>query len=126
MISEGDIQRGYFYKLVILDVRSLYPRDKEDTRYIIQRNPLKAVGIIAVLSNEINLFDDSSELKNHYEFDSLIISPKLLYKSKKGVYFKKKVSNTSKKNIYLTEEDLSILSLKYPSLNLYTFEKDSK
>lgn len=126
MISEGDIQRGYFYKLVILDVRSLYPRDKEDTRYIIQRNPLKAVGIIAVLSNEINLFDDSNELKNHCEFDSLIISPKLLYKSKKGVYFKKKVSNTSKRNVYLTEEDLSILTLKYPSLNLYTFEKDSK
>ena len=48
---------------------------------------------------------------------------KLLYKSKKGVYFKKKTSSTSKKNVYLTEEDISILALQYPNLSLYTFEK---
>lgn len=121
MISEGDIQRGYFYHLVKVSVNSLYPRDKEDTRYIIQQNPLLAIGIIAVTSNEINLFD--KELKEYYDCNSLTISPKLLYKSKKGVYFKKKTSSTSKKNVYLTEEDISILALQYPNLNLYTFEK---
>ena len=121
MISEGDIQRGYFYHLVKVPVNSLYPRDKEDTRYIIQQNPLLAIGIIAVTNNEINIFD--RKLKEYYDCNSLTISPKLLYKSKKGVYFKKKTSPTSKKNVYLTEEDISILSLQYPNLNLYTFEK---
>lgn len=121
MISEGDIQRGYFYHLVKVPVNSLYPIDKEDTRYIIHQKPLLAIGIIAVTNNEINIFD--RKLKEYYDCNSLTISPKLLYKSKKGVYFKKKTSPTSKKNVYLTEEDISILSLQYPNLNLYTFEK---
>ena len=118
-MTEGDIQRGYLYNLVGVRVYEI-SSEKEDTRFIIQEDPLLAIGIVAIISNDLDIYDNKLyEVHDHY---SLSLFPKILYKSKRGIYFKRKMSNGNKKNVYLTEEDLSFLSLKYPELDLYTFK----
>ena len=114
MISYGDLQRGYTYKLVKVHASN---KEKEN-RYILQKNPLLVLGIIVITVANLDLLNE--ELEEVRDTFSFTFSTKVLYKSVKGVHFKRKGDGT-KENIYLTPEDLSILSVKYPELDLYTF-----
>ena len=119
MLTELDIKRGFLYKLLLIKSKS-NTVEKPDKKLYIKDSVL---GIITIPTSELDLFSDNFSKKIYNVQDCLFFQPKILYKNKKGIFFRgHNKSKISTRNTYLSEDDILLLSVMYSGIDFYNWK----